>query len=173
MQLLACSSLHHVLPQAFFPAPSAVPIPLHAAQAMLCLSAGRHRPAIKRGNSMEARLEWLQEGLVKQQSDMESALHRDDSNARWELDQQVAELPATENSWQTNGSPSEAVAAECLQSQQANPLQAMSATGRARSPCAGRCAKRRSACLKLGINCRRFAWATQNPHAASCYGHSV
>eukprot|EP00891_Asterochloris_glomerata_P007584 jgi/Astpho2/7584/fgenesh1_pg.00115_%23_25_t len=49
---------------------------------------GRHRPAIKRGNSMEARLEWLQEGLVKQQSDMESALHRDDSNARWELDQQ-------------------------------------------------------------------------------------
>lgn len=95
---------------------------------------------------MEARLEWLQEGLVKQQSDMESALHRDDSNARWELDQQVAELPATENSWQINGSPSEAVAAECLQSQQANPLQAMSATGRARSPCAGRCAKRRSAC---------------------------
>ena len=44
---------------------------------------------------MEARLEWLQEGLVQQQSDMESALHRDDSNARWELDQQVPELAAT------------------------------------------------------------------------------
>ena len=74
---------------------------------------------------MEARLEWLQEGLVKQQSDMESALHRDDSNARWELDQQVAELADIETlaeQWLSQ-------AKKCLQSQQANHFSAMSASG--------------------------------------------
>ena len=95
---------------------------------------------------MEARLEWLQEGLVKQQSDMESALHRDSSNARWELDQQVAELAATETlaeHWLSKQSCSCDVC-----SHNRRTTNRLCQQLEARGSCAWRCAEKRSCVLK-------------------------
>ncbi|KAK9828965.1 hypothetical protein WJX72_003087 [[Myrmecia] bisecta] len=49
---------------------------------------GRHRPPIRRGESMDRKLQWLKAQLEKQQDKIEDALHKDAGNARWEITQQ-------------------------------------------------------------------------------------